>query len=54
MQLRWPSGSSVSLSNPMAQQFLSAVLKDLKSTAGKCVVIPGEGASQAVHSLRWR
>ncbi len=43
------SGSSVSLSNPDAQKFLTAVLKDLKSTGGKCVVIAGEQAAPAVH-----
>ena len=32
-----------------AKKFLAAVAKDLKANAGKCVVIPGEQQSPAVH-----
>jgi molybdopterin-containing oxidoreductase family iron-sulfur binding subunit len=43
------SGSGGSFSNPQAAGFMAALLKDLKSAGGKCVVIPGEQASPAVH-----
>jgi Fe-S-cluster-containing dehydrogenase component len=43
------SGSGGSFSNPEASRFMAALLKDLKSTGGKCVVIPGEQASVATH-----
>jgi MoCo/4Fe-4S cofactor protein with predicted Tat translocation signal len=42
-------GGGGSFSNPAATAFMSAVLKDLKAAGGKCVVIPGEQASAAVH-----
>ncbi len=35
--------------SPDAQKFLAAVARDLKATAGKCVVIPGEQQTAAVH-----
>ena len=35
--------------SPDGQKFLAAVVKDLKATAGKCVVIPGEQQPAAVH-----
>jgi molybdopterin-containing oxidoreductase family iron-sulfur binding subunit len=44
------SGSSAGVSDPDAQKFLASVLKDLKSSAGKCVVIPGEQAPASVHA----
>jgi molybdopterin-containing oxidoreductase family iron-sulfur binding subunit len=44
------SGSApTGLSNPEAGKFFDALLKDLKASGGKCVVIPGEQASPAVH-----
>jgi molybdopterin-containing oxidoreductase family iron-sulfur binding subunit len=33
-----------------AQGFAAAVLKDLQASAGRCVVVPGEQASPAVHA----
>jgi MoCo/4Fe-4S cofactor protein with predicted Tat translocation signal len=36
--------------NPEAQAFAAAVMKDLKAAGGRCVVIPGEQASPAVHA----
>ena len=44
------TGASPQLSNPEAAQFLQALLADLKASGGKCVVIPGEQASPAVHA----
>ena len=41
-------------SNPEAGKFLSALLKDLKATGGKCVVIPGEQASPSVHAAAFQ
>ena len=42
------SGSAAGLPQEQ-QQFATALLADLKAHAGKCVVIPGEQASPAVH-----
>ena len=47
------NGTSVTLSNPDAQKFLTALLADLKKNGGKCVVIPGEQASPAVHAAAY-
>ncbi len=41
-------GSASSLSGPSAK-FLAALAADLKANGGKCVVIPGEQQSPAVH-----
>ncbi len=43
-------GSSVS-GNPSYATLLQALVKDLKSHPGSCVVIPGEQQSPAVHNL---
>ncbi len=44
-------GAGTSAAQPPANsaKFLSAVVADLKASAGKCVVIPGEQQSPAVH-----
>jgi molybdopterin-containing oxidoreductase family iron-sulfur binding subunit len=39
--------------SPAAQSFAAAVLKDLQASAGKCVVIPGEQSSPAVHAAAY-
>jgi MoCo/4Fe-4S cofactor protein with predicted Tat translocation signal len=36
-----------------AQKFFTALLSDLKATGGKCVVIPGEQTSPAVHAAAY-
>jgi MoCo/4Fe-4S cofactor protein with predicted Tat translocation signal len=36
-----------------AQKFFAALLADLKAAGGKCVVIPGEQASPAVHAAAY-
>ena len=46
-------GSGAPLTNPDAQKFFTAVLNDLKKSGGKCVVIPGEQASPAVHAAAY-
>ncbi len=46
-------GSSFSSSNPEAQKFLATVLADLKKSAGRAVVIPGEQATPAVHAAAY-
>ena len=43
------TGAAGSFSNPETAGFMAALLKDLKASGGKCVVIPGEQASPAVH-----
>jgi molybdopterin-containing oxidoreductase family iron-sulfur binding subunit len=43
------SGSASYNGSDDAKKFLAAVAKDLKANAGKCVVIPGEQQSPAVH-----
>jgi molybdopterin-containing oxidoreductase family iron-sulfur binding subunit len=48
------SGSTASFSNPEAASFLTAVSADLKASGGKCVVIPGESASPAVHAAAYK
>jgi MoCo/4Fe-4S cofactor protein with predicted Tat translocation signal len=46
------SGSSTGL-NGDQQKFFASVLKDLKASAGKCVVIPGEQAPASVHTAAY-
>ena len=43
------AGSGPAFTNPEAQKFLSALLKDMNAAKGRVVVIPGEGAAPAVH-----
>ncbi len=43
-------GTAPTFSNPEATQFLQALAADLKASGGKCVVIPGEQATPAVHA----
>jgi molybdopterin-containing oxidoreductase family iron-sulfur binding subunit len=43
------TGGVPTLSNPEAAKFFAALSKNLKASGGKCVVIPGEQASAAVH-----
>ncbi|HEY4355372.1 MAG TPA: TAT-variant-translocated molybdopterin oxidoreductase [Acidobacteriaceae bacterium] len=40
-------GAGASVSNPDAQKFMTAVLDDLKSTGGKCVILAGPQSSAA-------
>ncbi len=47
-------GAGGSFSNPDAAKFLTALAADLKAANGRCVVIPGEGASPAVHMAAYR
>ncbi len=42
-------GSGAGITDSAQQAYFAAVLGDLKAHAGKCVVIPGEQASAAVH-----
>jgi len=44
------SGSASYNGSDDAKKYLAAVAKDLKASAGKCVVIPGEQQSAAVHA----
>ncbi|HMD20818.1 MAG TPA: TAT-variant-translocated molybdopterin oxidoreductase, partial [Alloacidobacterium sp.] len=44
------SGSASYSGSDDAKKYLAAVAKDLKASAGKCVVIPGEQQSVAVHA----
>jgi MoCo/4Fe-4S cofactor protein with predicted Tat translocation signal len=43
-----PQGASAE-----AQKFFSVLMSDLKASGGKCVVIPGEQASPAVHAAAY-
>ena len=43
------AGGNSGLANPEAGKFMAALLADLKAAGGRCVVIPGEQASPAVH-----
>nr|WP_246301730.1 TAT-variant-translocated molybdopterin oxidoreductase [Granulicella arctica] len=45
--------SDSTLSDPAQQKFLTAVLKDLKQSGGKAVVIPGEQAPASVHAAAY-
>ena len=47
------SGAASSLANPDQQKFFASLLADLKANSGKCVVIPGEQASPAVHAAAY-
>ncbi len=47
-------GGAGSFSNPDAAAFLAALQKDLRASGGKCVVIPGEQASPAVHAAAYQ
>ena len=47
-------GTGGSFSNPDAAKFLTALAGDLKASNGRCVIIPGEGASSAVHMAAYR
>ena len=47
-------GAGGSFANPDATKFLTALAADLKASNGRCVVIPGEGASPAVHMAAYR
>jgi molybdopterin-containing oxidoreductase family iron-sulfur binding subunit len=44
------SGSASGTLSPAAQKFLDAVVKELKASGGRCVVIPGEQAHASVHA----
>jgi molybdopterin-containing oxidoreductase family iron-sulfur binding subunit len=46
-------GNGPALTNPDAQKFLTALLKDLQANKGKVVVIPGEQAPAAVHAAAY-
>ena len=48
-----PSHQVFDVANLQAAKFLSTVLDDLKKSGGKCVVIPGEQASPAVHAAAY-
>jgi molybdopterin-containing oxidoreductase family iron-sulfur binding subunit len=39
--------------NTEAQSFAAAVLKDLHASTGRCVVVPGEQASPAIHAAAY-
>jgi MoCo/4Fe-4S cofactor protein with predicted Tat translocation signal len=43
------AGGAPGWGTPAQQKFLATVAADLKASAGKCVVIPGEQQSDAVH-----
>ncbi|MCU1284878.1 MAG: Molybdopterin oxidoreductase, iron-sulfur binding subunit [Acidobacteriales bacterium] len=45
------AGGGGTVSNEAAKKFLDVVANDLKANRGKCVVIPGENQSPAVHAL---
>ena len=47
-------GGSAPSTNSEAAAFLSALVSDLKAAGGKCVVIPGEQASPAVHMAAYK
>jgi Fe-S-cluster-containing dehydrogenase component len=44
-------GSGATVENATAKKFLDVVVEDLKAHRGRCVVIPGEQQSPAVHAL---
>jgi MoCo/4Fe-4S cofactor protein with predicted Tat translocation signal len=44
------AGGGTGTGNSDAQSFAAAVVKDLKASGGRCVVIPGEQALPAVHA----
>jgi MoCo/4Fe-4S cofactor protein with predicted Tat translocation signal len=47
------NGSAPQGASGDAQKFFSALTADLKASGGKCVVIPGEQASPAVHAAAY-
>ncbi len=47
------SGSAPAGASPEAQKFFAALSSDLKAAGGRCVVIPGEQASPAVHAAAY-
>jgi molybdopterin-containing oxidoreductase family iron-sulfur binding subunit len=47
------NGSAPQGASADTQKFFSALLGDLKASGGKCVVIPGEQASPAVHAAAY-
>jgi molybdopterin-containing oxidoreductase family iron-sulfur binding subunit len=47
------AGGGTGAGNPDAQSFAAAVRKDLQASGGRCVVIPGEQASPAVHAAAY-
>jgi molybdopterin-containing oxidoreductase family iron-sulfur binding subunit len=44
---------ATSFSNPEATKFMEVLLKDLKASGGRCVVIPGEQAPPVVHAAAY-
>ncbi len=46
-------GGGTGTGNPDAQKFQTAVLDDLRKNSGRCVVIPGEQATPAVHAAAY-
>jgi MoCo/4Fe-4S cofactor protein with predicted Tat translocation signal len=46
-------GSAPQGANADTQKFFSTLLSDLKASGGKCVVVPGEQASPAVHAAAY-
>jgi len=47
------NGSAPQGASSDAQKFFSTLMSDLKASGGKCVVIPGEQASPAVHAAAY-
>jgi MoCo/4Fe-4S cofactor protein with predicted Tat translocation signal len=47
------NGSAPAVSSAEAQKFFAALSADLKQSGGRCVVIPGEQASSAVHAAAY-
>ena len=47
------NGSAPQGASAEAQKFFSVLLSDLKASGGRCVVIPGEQASPAVHAAAY-
>jgi MoCo/4Fe-4S cofactor protein with predicted Tat translocation signal len=47
------NGSAPQGASAEAQKFFSVLLSDLKAAGGRCVVIPGEQASPAVHAAAY-
>jgi MoCo/4Fe-4S cofactor protein with predicted Tat translocation signal len=47
------NGSALQGASVDAQKFFTALMSDLKASGGRCVVIPGEQASPAVHAAAY-
>jgi MoCo/4Fe-4S cofactor protein with predicted Tat translocation signal len=47
------NGSALQGASEDAQKFFAALMSDLKASGGRCVVIPGEQASPAVHAAAY-